>query len=193
MRYQQVLALALLVVGCAKTAGSSDDPDAEVPPELKPINQIKEKKDLISAVAYARRFMVDAPNKDSTGTALLVAWALRSMTWKSVAVVADETSYAKVRKDISAEIGKRVCVSGTVVQIKRDSGPDGASFLGLLEGASLWRFAAVKSSGDLVGGSQARLCGVVTGTYDYSNSAGGIGHAVTLVGIFDLPENRTGK
>lgn len=34
---------------------------------------------------------------------------------------------------------------------------------------------------------------VVTGNYDYSNSAGGTGHAVDLVGMFDLPENKPKK
>jgi hypothetical protein len=30
----------------------------------------------------------------------------------------------------------------------------------------------------------------VTGRYDYHDSGGGTGHAVQVVGMFDLPENR---
>jgi hypothetical protein len=44
------------------------------------------------------------------------------------------------------------------------------------------------------GGSRAEQPGthlrVVTGKYSYANSGGGTGHAVTLVGVFDLPENK---
>lgn len=50
--------------------------------------------------------------------------------------------------------------------------------------------ASAGSTATLVQQSRARLCGVVIGTYDYSNSAGGKGHAVSLVGMFDLAENR---
>lgn len=39
----------------------------------------------------------------------------------------------------------------------------------------------------------ARFCGVVTGLYDDSNSGVGVGHAVQMVGMFDLPENKPAK
>ncbi len=38
--------------------------------------------------------------------------------------------------------------------------------------------------------SQERFCGVVTGLFDYANSGGGTGHAVAIVGLFDIAENR---
>ena len=52
-------------------------------------------------------------------------------------------------------------------------------------------FFAVQSTGDLVEGSRARLCGVVTGRYSYSNTGNGTTHAVKVVGVFDLAENRS--
>lgn len=52
------------------------------------------------------------------------------------------------------------------------------------------RFAAVASTGELVAQSSANFCGVTTGKYSYSNSGGGTTHAVFLVGMFDLPENK---
>ena len=54
----------------------------------------------------------------------------------------------------------------------------------------IYKFMNVGTSGDLVANSQARMCGVVTGRYQYSNSAGGTGHALSIVGMFDLPQNR---
>ena len=55
---------------------------------------------------------------------------------------------------------------------------------------NIYKFSAVGNSGDLVADSQTRLCGIITGKYDYSNSAGGTGHAIKLVGMFDLPANK---
>ncbi len=60
-------------------------------------------------------------------------------------------------------------------------------------GGNIYRFLAAGSSGTLVPQSYGRFCGVVTGTYDYSNSGGGTGHAVEMVGMFDLPENKPKK
>ena len=51
-------------------------------------------------------------------------------------------------------------------------------------------FVNAGSSGELVQNSIARTCGVVTGRFDYSNSGGGVGHAISVVGLFDLPQNR---
>jgi hypothetical protein len=52
------------------------------------------------------------------------------------------------------------------------------------------RFYAVGSSGDLVQNRPARFCGAVAGRYSYDNAAGGSTHAVAVVGLFDLPENK---
>jgi hypothetical protein len=54
----------------------------------------------------------------------------------------------------------------------------------------IYRFIAVRSTGDLVAGSVAHFCGVVTGKQSYANSVGGMAHAVFLVGMFVLPENK---
>jgi len=69
----------------------------------------------------------------------------------------------------------------------------GKHFVGLVmsNAGNLFHFDAVGSTGTLVGTNYARICGVITGLYDYSNSAGGTGHAVQIVGMFDLPENKT--
>ena len=36
----------------------------------------------------------------------------------------------------------------------------------------------------------ARFCGIATGRDTYANTGGGTTHAVRVVGMFDLPENR---
>ena len=43
-------------------------------------------------------------------------------------------------------------------------------------------FVAVGTTGELVRASKARLCGAVIGRVD---------HRISMVGMFDLPENRT--
>ena len=58
--------------------------------------------------------------------------------------------------------------------------------------SDIYRFLAVKSTGNITDESSAKFCGVVIGKMDYANSAGGVAHAIQLVGMFDLPEN-TGK
>jgi hypothetical protein len=118
------------------------------------------------------------------------------MKWADVAVAKDETSFALVRKDADEARGKRMCTSGQVVQIEVQKIPGaGKHSEGLLmsSAGNIYNFIAAGSSGELVERSYARFCGVVTGKYDYSNSAGGEGHAVEIVGLFDLPENKPKK
>lgn len=55
---------------------------------------------------------------------------------------------------------------------------------------NVFRFLGGRSSGQIVQSSDARFCGVVTGQYNYDNSIGGVTHAVEMVGMFDLPENK---
>jgi hypothetical protein len=118
------------------------------------------------------------------------------MRWVDVGVQKDETSPALVRKDPDEARAKRMCTSGQLVQIAVVKLDNGAKLSeGLLESnaGNLYHYLGAGSSGELVEQSYARFCGVVIGTYDYSNSAGGTGHAVEIVGMFDLPENRPTK
>lgn len=55
---------------------------------------------------------------------------------------------------------------------------------------NIYRATAVESSGELVEGSNATLCGIVIGKLGYDNAAGGTTRAPYLFGMFDLPENR---
>lgn len=86
-----------------------------------------------------------------------------------------------------------MCTSGIVIQIEKEGAGATKVYSGLLmnDYENIYAFYVAGSTGDLVSRSRARLCGTVIGTYDYPNSAGGAGHAVALVGMFDLPANRT--
>lgn len=155
------------------------------------VERILAASDLSGAIAVARPIMNDSTNKMDPGTLLLGVWADRSMKLADVAVAKDETSYALVRKDSEDARGKRLCATGRIIEIAVDKGELGKFHNGLLMSyaGNLFHFLTVKSSGTLVEGNTARVCGVVTGMFHYSNSGGGTGHAVQLVGMFDIPEN----
>jgi hypothetical protein len=127
---------------------------------------------------------------DEEGTQFSV-WAADYLTLESLQAV-DETRHAFVMKDSESERGRRICSSGTVVQISvsRDSGRSIATGLLITSGGDLLSFAAVGSTSDILPKSPARLCGVVIGKNDYPNSGGGTGHSVFVVGMFDLPQNK---
>ena len=168
---------------------------ADIPDERSArvrLEQIRGQKTLSAAVAAIKPDMGDTANEDGLGFGLLGVWAMKSMRWKDVDVDANETSPALVQKDPDEGRGKRLCAPGTVIQIALDKSDFGKGFVGLFttEAGNIFRFFAVGSTGSLVERSQARLCGVVTGKYDYANSGGGVGHAIAVVGMFDLPENR---
>ena len=42
------------------------------------------------------------------------------MRWSDVAVEKDETTYALVQKDTNVERGKRLCASGSIIEIEAD-------------------------------------------------------------------------
>ncbi len=51
-------------------------------------------------------------------------------------------------------------------------------------------YVAPGSTGELVEGSRAKLCGIVAGLHFFQNVSGGQTQAVEVAGVFDLPENR---
>ncbi len=159
------------------------------------IDRLLAKTTLGDAIELVKPNMTDTDDETSAGGVLLGLWAAKHMKWSDVGVAKNETSAALVRKDSDASRGKRMCVRGQIIQIRKDKAGDATLFSGLmLSGYSeITSFIAAGSTGALVQHSGARLCGVVTGTYDYSNSNGGKGHAIAIVGMFDLPENRSPK
>jgi hypothetical protein len=137
----------------------------------------------------------DAVDKIPTGVAIFLAWANKNLRYSDI-MNKGQTTFAQVMKDSDSERGKKICVSGSVVEIKvvkvnEDLFKFKYSEGELRDGAyNIYRFYNVKSSGDIVESSWATTCGVVIGRYDYSNSGGGTSHAIALVGMFYLDINK---
>ena len=130
--------------------------------------------------------MTDTADETSPGALLLGLWAARHLRWSDVAIAKNETTFALIHKDSDSARGKRLCFNSQVIQIGKEKADEASVFTGLLlsGGAQIASFIAAGSTGDLVENSYARFCGVVIGTYDYSNSGGGTGHAISVVGMF---------
>ena len=105
------------------------------------------------------------------------------LTWAEVDGAA-ETSIGHVQKDAEAERGKRMCAEGVIEKIERKDLDRRKVFIGRLRQADgdVIAFTALGTTGDLIKRAPAKFCGAVTGID---------GDAVLLVGLFDLPENRT--
>ena len=197
-----VLVVLFGVGGCSRRddAGAKVDnavaavsaPAPKAAPTARPIEKVVEASTLSNAIERAKPYMGEKFDSVDEGTVFLSAWAAKSMTWNDVAVATNETSFALVQKDPDEERGKRVCVPGKIIQIEVAKTEFGKFQEGLLmsDTSNIYKFVGVGSSGTLVEKDRARFCGVVTGKYDYSNSAGGTGHAIKLVGMFDLPQNK---
>lgn len=211
-RMHAVLALALVAVaGCSKPKASASAPPpapagtlAAVRPAAEPVaepdanekafldfmRRLMAAPTLAQAVELTRPFMDDTVKDQSKGAIILTKWAMAHMKWSDVALKKNETSFAKVRKDSDEERGKRMCVSAGIVQISKVTKGVYEGLLLTNYGRDIYRFTSVGSTGDLVGNSIARFCGVVIGNYSYHNNGGGSSNAVALVGMFDLPENK---
>jgi hypothetical protein len=179
----------------ATAVAEPESPTAE-PPAPKTMSQLLAERiaplsDLPSGVALARSYFADAFDVADPAGIEFAYWAAPVMTWAALQGV-QETKRALVMKDSVVERGYRVCTSGSVVQVRVDRRGDSAIATGILQNGAgePTHFLAVGSTGDLVERSPARFCGVVVGRYSYSNSGGGTSHAITLVGMFDLPENK---
>lgn len=168
---------------------SSTPKPAPPPPTASPMDTFLAIRDASAALKAADA--QDSQGDTDVGAIKFALWSSKNLTWKDVGVTTDETSAARVMKDSEAERGKRACWSGSIIEIAVDRSAGRPLYVGgLHSGANIIRFVAVRSTGDLVGRSPARICGYVTGRQSYSNSGGGTTHAVFVVGMFDLPENR---
>jgi hypothetical protein len=194
--------VAVIAANMHESAGTTSSPAASPAPvaappqeEPNPVNAALATMDslpLAGAFAMAKPYMKDTSEEVSPGMAVLALWAANRMKWSDVAVPQDETTFGLVQKDSSEQLGKRMCSAGTIAEIhteKPETGGHIASGLLLSDAGHIYKFAAVGSSGSITTETHANLCGLVTGNFDYSNSAGGTGHAVEIVGMFDLPEN----
>lgn len=168
---------------------SSDSPASAATAEISPPLPAT----LPDAINVYMPLMTDESNSLSQGAALLAMWESgKNIPWGAL-VSLPRTKADLVLKDSSQERGKLICTNGQIVEIAAEDTPAGKVFDGEIadeDGNGIFRFIAARSTGNLVQGSHASFCGVVIGKFDYSNSMDGVTHAIQLVGMFDLPENR---
>ncbi|MDX2086400.1 MAG: hypothetical protein SFX73_01065 [Kofleriaceae bacterium] len=159
---------------------ASSPPPPPPPPASAPLEvRVANAASLDAALALAKpSFDTDA----NQGYALLQRYAVRKLSWDDVAT--PTTSVGLVLKDARIERGKRLCASGTIGSIERGDVAQRAVYRGELRTSEddEIEFLAVGSTGTLVRRDQGTLCGVVIGK---------AGDKVHILGMFDLPENRS--
>lgn len=193
--------VAVIVIGIALSACGPSQETQNQPrtvsaePAPKPVAPLPPPpENLRAAIATARPFMTD--NRDENidqGAAALALWSIERLKWSELQEIPGG-KYAMVMKDSDSQRGSRICTGGTIIEIAVDNTIPGSKiFLGGMydDAGHIYRFIAVRSTGEIVANSRAKFCGIVTGQQHYQNSAGGVAHAVHLVGMFDLPENKT--
>lgn len=157
-------------------------------------DQMMATSSLSRALSLARKVMTDERGKLSKGAALLAFWAARNGLKVGQVRALPESGYKSVMKDSDEERGRYICTRGKLIEIRAEKTAygklyEGGMFMGWGY-SKVARFIAVGSTRGINQGSRARFCGVVIGRYSYSNSGGGTTHAVQLVGVFDIAENR---
>lgn len=199
MKTLVIAAMFLALVACGK---KTDDPSPTNPsnsynesPQNNAGIALSSLKNLptLSAAIAATRLKMEERNDGmpSMGAVQLAIWGHDKMRWTDIQAL-PATKWAVVKKDPEVVRGQRICTSGSIIEIQTDRSTGNPLFIGGMgdEAGNIYRFVAVGSSGDLVAESNARFCGVVTNAVSYPNSMGGIGHAIQLVGLFDLPANK---
>lgn len=149
---------------------------------------------LEDVITTLRSGMDDTSEAFTDADHVFTRWAATRMWWDELQKV-KEVSAAQVMKDPDRWRGNRVCDSGVVVRIEASNIPTGKIFEGefVTNGSVIFHTIAVRDTGELVANSQARFCGIVTGTMDYRTRIGGTNKALKVFGMFDLPENRNAK
>jgi hypothetical protein len=135
------------------------------------------------------------PAKNEPGgglaTVTVTTWAARHIVGSDVFVAENETTLPIALRNPRRERGRRLCASGKIMYLApKGEGLDQFAH-GMLETKEgMVEFLAVGMRGALTQNSQARFCGAVMANAKYST---GIlaGFAVTMVGMFDLPENKS--
>ena len=148
--------------------------------------------DLASAIDGIKPQMTDTTNEVDEGAIWLALWSREHLNWTDLQALKPSKA-SLVMKDADTQRGLRLCPTGYIGEITADDslGTPKVFTGGLIDNSGqIYRFIAVKSTGEIVKGSTAKFCGIVTGRLMFSNSVGGTTHAVSLVGMFDLPENR---
>ena len=193
-------AITLLFVSLLAACGKSEPVKTELtqpaliqPQESNVIPDIVA-TNLVDAIEQVKPQMTDAAagEQSSNGKILLARWAMKNMNFSEIQSL-PSSSFALTMKDPDETRGRKLCIQGSVIEISVEKVPDGKiAIAGMFDAShNIYRVIAVGSSGDITSESRAKFCGVIIGREDYENSNGGVSHAVALVGMFDIPENKT--
>ncbi len=118
--------------------------------------------------------------------------ASHPLTLAQVDIENNETSYGAIMKNPDNEVGKKLCVEGSIVQISENNNIQNGIF-GNWGYSKVYSFHTYGSSGKLMQGSHSWLCGISAGTYSYHNGNGGFTHAAEILGVWYIKENRIKK
>lgn len=177
-----VIPMLVMTRSSSRSSSSNSRPTMRSTPSQSSQSTTTHAPSIEERVAAADTFAaaVALAKSDPTGIALAHHANAR---WSDVSAPA-ETTIGHVQKDADAEYGKRMCAEGTIDRIERRDVGGHKRFVGKVvrSDGDVVEFVALGTTGELIRKSNATFCGVVVGK---------TGDAPVLVGLFDLPENRT--
>lgn len=202
MKRMVILALFASLTACEKSPttepsshGASQNHDLQTQPST-PSNTIvipKQKlRTLQEVITITKPKMGDVDDGSvNAGAAILAWWGSDAMKWNELQSLPD-AQYEEVIKTPDEQRGKKICTSGKIIEIAVDNNTPQRLHTGSFhdDKERAYRFIAIKSSDKVVQDSSIRFCGVVIGQESYQNTGNGVTNAVSLVGMFDLPENK---
>jgi hypothetical protein len=189
MKKTLLLALMLSLAACDKSPSATSSTAQNAPTARSKIKI----QNLQEAIDVAKPKMIDVYDDSlNIGAAMLALWGADAMKWAELKALPD-AQYELVMKDPDEERGKKICVKGTVIEISTDKSTIKKVYYGGFndDEGRIYQFFALRSIDKIVQDSVANFCGVVIGRESYRNNEGGVTAAVRLVGMFDLPENKT--
>jgi len=182
-RYFAAEALAAPILSTARVASKPATPPPAAPHASAAPTDILDANSLTAAIAFAVPRMTDDRSAPNAGAMLLARYGAVKLTWADVAIAKNETSLELVEKHPPKAWGKRICASGTVQRIEKQTidGADLHSVRLVTKTGDAIELFAVGSTGNLVKRKPARFCGVVTGRLVVAGKP-----ATFAVGMFEL-------
>lgn len=173
-----------VVAGHSPTTKHVRPGQASAPPAapLVPAD-ILEVENFPAAIAFALPRMTDERSAPNEGAKLLARYGAARLQWADVDIAKNETSLELVEKDPPKAWGKRLCASGTLARIEKQTveGTELHSARLVTKTGDAIELFAVGSTGSLVKRKPARFCGVVTGRLDVAGKP-----ATFAVGMFEI-------
>lgn len=196
------LFLLAVVAGCSQRSDPPATDHAPAPPAVTPsappvasapppskaevgAAKILSEPALAGVVGMLRPAFKDRQGENDPATDILVAWARRHGVDQGQLAAMPATTPEAFAKNPAAERGKRLCVSGTIFEI-RASGDTRIVRL-LTDTKDVVTALTVGDTTGLAEDRKARFCGVATGLFTYKTGEGEAVESVRAVGSFDPP------